>query len=305
MDLDVTEIDLGSDHLRALASSVMRDGANEPFGAYAFGTSEPGAELARAVELAVLLEAFGNTEAELAVEYAPYEESSFFLCILDHRRKVPAGAVRLIMPTEGGPGLKTLNDLPERWGKKAVELFEQCGLRFPIERTWDIATLAVAPEYRSPMATGLVSMGLYQSGLRIAVELGFEWMVAILDSAVYRMSKARFHQPFFPFAEGRPYLGSDESLPVYLPIADFRRRLAVEDPPIHAILFEGVGIEAAVSPLPLEVGTAIARRCLGAAAARPTAGRSTASARLRVGAGGAPPATPAQTPPPEQRAASA
>jgi len=298
----MTEIDLGSDHLRAIAASVIRDDS-VPFGAYAFATNEPGAELARAVELAVLLEAFGNTETEIAIEYARYEESSFFLCVIDHRRKVPTGAVRLILPTDGGPGLKTLNDLPSRWGRPADELLEQSGLHIPIERTWDIATLAVAPEYRSPMATGLVAMGLYQSGLRIAVEIGFEWMVAILDSAVYRMATARFHRPFFPFAEGRPYLGSEESLPVYLPIADFRRRLSVEDPPIHGILFEGVGIEAAVSPLPLETGVAIARRCLGVPAPKQRADRSTASAPLRVGAGGSP-ARPAQAPP-ERRAATA
>lgn len=290
----MSDIDLGSERLRELAGSVIPDGATEPFGAYAFATDHPAAELSRAVELAVLLEAFGNTEAELAIEYAPYEEASFFLCILDHRRKVPAGAVRLILPTKDGPGLKTLNDLPKGWEKGAGELFSASGLSIETERTWDIATLAVSPEYRSPMATGLVAMGLYQSGIRIAVELGFEWMVAILDEAVYRMSKARFHQPFFAFAEGRPYLGSTESVPVYLPIADYRRRLSLDDPPIHAIFFEGVGIEAAVAPLPLEVGTAIARRCLGL----PTPKATPVPARswLRVASGAPPAAQPARTP---------
>ncbi len=138
-----------------------------------------------------------------------------------------------------------------------------------LEKTWDIATLAVAPEYRSPMATGLVSMGLYQSGLRTAIELGFQWMIAIIDLAVLRMSRVRFHQPFIAFAEGRPYLGS-ECLPVYLSVPGYRSQLAVVDPPMHGIMFEGVGIEPALSPLSPLAAAATARRVPGYVELRPT-----------------------------------
>lgn len=255
-------VDLSSERLRGLARSVIPRGINQPFGAYCFGPFDPAAELPRAVESAVLLQSYGITPEMIRAEYGEYESSSLFFCILDHRREVPAGAVRIIMPTVAGPGMKTVNDLPQIWDETAEEYVTQHTLPCDLSRTWDIATLAVAPEYRSPLATGLVAMGLYQSGLRTAIELGFEWMIAIIDEAVLRMSRTRFHQPFIAFAEGRPYLGSDCS-PVYLSIADYRSRLAVIDPPMHGIMFEGVGIEPALAPLSPLAAAATARRVAG------------------------------------------
>jgi hypothetical protein len=263
-------VDLASERLRGLARSVIPRGINQPFGAYCFGPFDPAAELARAVESAVLLEAFGNTPETIRAEYGEYEASSLFFCILDHRREVPAGAVRIVLPTEGGPGMKTVNDLPRNWHETVEDYLARHVLPGDLAHTWDIATLAVAPEYRSAFATGLVAMGLYQSGLRTAVELGFEWMVAILDKVVYRMAKARFRQPFVPFAEARPYLGSQESLPVYLSITDYRRRLSLDDPPMHAILFEGVGIEPALAPLSPLAAATTARKLGGYVELRPT-----------------------------------
>jgi hypothetical protein len=255
-------VDLASERLRGLARSVMPRGITQPFGAYCFGPFDPAAELARAVESAVLLGSYGIIPETIRAEYGEYESSSLFFCILDHRREVPAGAVRIILPTEGGPGLKTVNDLPREWNETADEYVARHALPCELSRTWDIATLAVAPEYRSPFATGLVSMGLYQSGLRTAVELGFEWMIAIIDTAVLRMSRARFHQPFIAFAEGRPYLGSECS-PVYLSVPGYRSQLAVVDPPMHGIMFEGVGVEPALAPLSPLAAAATARRIAG------------------------------------------
>jgi hypothetical protein len=255
-------VDLASERLRGLARSVIPRGINQPFGAYCFGPFDPAAELARAVESAVLLESFGITPETIRTEYGEYEASSLFFCVLDHRREVPAGAVRIILPTEAGPGMKTVNDLPASWDETADELVARHTLPCDLSRTWDIATLAVAPEYRSPIATGLVSMGLYQSGLRTAAELGFEWMIAIIDEAVLRMSRHRFHQPFIAFAEGRNYLGST-CIPVYLSVPGYRRQLAVVDPPMHGIMFEGVGVEPALAPLSPLAAAATARRIAG------------------------------------------
>ena len=41
-------------------------------------------------------------------------------------------------------------------------MFERTGLSMRPERTWDIATLAVAAEYRGKATMGLVTLGLYQ-----------------------------------------------------------------------------------------------------------------------------------------------
>jgi hypothetical protein len=256
----VTTVESDRADLERLAGSVIAKGTTEPFGAYLFLADDPAAELGRHVERAVFLEAFGNTTELLAAEYGPYDSSSLFFTILDHRRRLPAGMMRIIVPSENGPGLKTLNDLGPIWDESAAVILEKSGIGLSVARTWDIATLAIDADYRTAAATGLVALGLYQSTVRTGMALGVEWMVAILDRAVFRMSKAFFHQPVFALAEGRPYLGSRESLPIYSCLADWCRRLAIADPPIHGIIYEGVGIEPALRPLDLTAATTLARR---------------------------------------------
>ncbi len=256
----MTSVETGASDLARLARSVIGEDTLEPFGAYAFASDDPAAELGRHVERTVFLEAFGNTPELLQAEYGPYELSSLFFTILDHRRRCPAGVIRMIVPTDGGPGLKTFHDLGSIWHESAEAMLERSGTGMTLDRTWDIATLAIDPGYRSAAATGLVALGLYQSIVRTGEALGVEWMVAILDRAVFRMSKTRFHQPFFPLAEGRPYLGSRDSLPIYGCVSDYRRRLAAEDPSIYGIIYEGVGIEPALRPLDLVASTALAAR---------------------------------------------
>ena len=260
----MTTVETDRSELARLARSVIAPGTTQPFGAYVFLADDPAAELGRATERAVFLEAFGNTRELLDAEYGPYEASSLFFTVLDHRRLCPAGAMRIIVPTEGGPGLKTFNDLGPIWHESAETMLARSGIGLSLGRTWDIATLAVDSGYRSAAATGLVALGLYQSVVRTGEALGVEWTVAILDRVAFRMTKARFHQPFFALAEGRPYLGSRDSLPIYCCLSDWRRRLAIEDPPIHAIIYEGVGIEPALRPLDVEASTTLARRIFAA-----------------------------------------
>lgn len=268
-DRAVNTVDLASERLRGLARSVIPTGINQPFGAYCFGPFDPAAELARAVESSVLWTSYAIEPETIRAEYGEYEASSLFFCILDHRRQVPAGAVRIILPTAGGPGMKTVNDLPRTWDGTADQYVAWHTLPCDLTRTWEIATLAVASEYRSALATGTVAMGLYQSILRTSVELGFEWIIAVIDSAVLRMSRTRFHHPFTAFAEGRPYLGS-ECLPGYVSVSDYRRHLALIDPPMHGIMFEGVGIEPALAPLSPLAAAAVARRIGGYVELRPS-----------------------------------
>ena len=238
----------------------MDGDAPEPFGAYVFAFDDPAAELGRHVERTVFLEAFGNTPKLLQAEYGSYQPSSLFFIVLDHHRLCPAGMMRIVVPTKGGPGLKTFNDIELIWHESPEVMFERNGIGLTLDRTWDIATLAVDPGYRSAAATGLVALGLYQSIARTGEALGIEWMVAILDRVVFRMSNARFHQPFSALAEGRPYLGSRSSLPIYGCVSDFRRRLAAEDPSMHDIIYEGVGIEPALRPLDIAASMTLAAR---------------------------------------------
>ncbi|HXX91316.1 MAG TPA: hypothetical protein VEI83_13945 [Acidimicrobiales bacterium] len=241
-----------SDPLRLLAASVIPEDAAEPFGVYVFRSDDDRSELARHVERVVFLEAFGNTTELLAKEYAPYEQASMFLCVLDQRRHLPVGMMRVVMPSPAG--FKSLLDVEPVWGVDVGTLFGRAGLVHEPERTWDVATLAVAAEYRGRATTGLVSMGLYQTLTRIARRCGVDWLVAIFDVAVLRMIRWKLRMTFTGFTGvgAASYLGSPASIPAWCRISDADRRLGDADPVLHAVLFDGVGIEPAVRPADVE-----------------------------------------------------
>jgi hypothetical protein len=266
-----------TDDQRAIAALVDRSvdtSVPEVFGAYLFVDGDPAAEIARSVERSVFLEAFGNTRELLEAEYGPYERSSLFACIVDHRAHRPAGVIRLILPTPGGPGLKSLNDVEPAWGTPAPALLERVGICPGAGRMWDAATLAVAAEYRTAAATGLVSLALYQSIVAAAQSAGAEWFCALLDRVVFRVANAKFAVPFDAYGEGRPYLGSPLTLPVTVDLAGWRARLAAREPEICEIVYGGVGLEPVLRSVPRPMAEALTRRLLastpGATTTRPS-----------------------------------
>jgi hypothetical protein len=259
----------GAAAIAALIDRTIDTTVPEPFGAYLFLDGDPAAEIARSVEREVFLEAFGNTAELLATEYGPYEPSSLFVCVVDHRARRPAGAMRLIVPTPGGPGLKSLNDLEPTWGAPATALLSRLGIAPPPGGMWDIATLAVAPAYRTAAATGLVSLGLYQSVVRTAGAAGIEWLCAILDVTVFRMTRAKFAGPFDPITDPRPYLGSPSSVPVTCDLVAWRARLSGRDQLLCETIYDGLGIEAALRPLPLTVAAGLSETLVRGGGAAP------------------------------------
>ena len=162
----------------------------------------------------VFLEAFGNTVDDLAREYGPYEASSLFIVVVDHLRQLPAGVIRVVQPSP--VGLKSLNDLESVWGETAEVLMRRTGLDFGPEKIWDVATLAVPPEYRAKATGGLVTMGLYQTLTLAARASGIDLLVAILDMPVFRMLRWKLHMIFAGYrgVGPKPYLGSPASMPV-------------------------------------------------------------------------------------------
>ena len=46
----------------------------------------------------------------------------------------------------------------------------------------------------------------------------------------------------------RPYLGSAASMPAWCNVVDAERRLAAADTDLHAILVQGIGLEAGAAP---------------------------------------------------------
>lgn len=257
---------LADAELRRLAGQVIAPEATEPFGAYLFLGDEPGAELARQLERVVFLEAFGNTPDLLKRELGPYESSSVFICVIDHLRRLPAGVMRVLLPSPGG--FKSLRDIEPFWGETAAVLQERTGVELDLSRTWDIATLAVAPGYRGGAARGLVGMGLYQTLTLSALHCDIGWFVAILDMPVFRMIRWKLRMIFAGY-EGvapRPYLGSVASIPAWCDVEDAERHLAATDPDLHAILVKGVGLEPGLRPVDLACAERLVVRRRGATA---------------------------------------
>jgi hypothetical protein len=239
------------ERLQALARTLAPDPSAPPFGAYIFRPDEPAADLAREVERAVFLDAFGNTADLLESEYGAYDRHSMFICVVDHRRGIPAGAMRVIIPSPLGS--KSLNDLEPVWGEPADEMFRRTGLDVDRRRVWDIATIAVRSDYRSGALRGLLTMGLYQTLTLAAFHCGAEWFIAILDMPVFRLIRWKLRMIFAGFAGvgPMPYLGSLASLPAWCDVAAAERRLAAEDDDLHQILVLGRGLEPALRPVDL------------------------------------------------------
>ena len=255
---------LSDTELRRLGTATAVP-TGEPFGAYIFAAEDPAADLARHLEQAVFLETFGNTHELLAQEYGRYERSSFFICVLDHRRNVPAGVMRVIAPSPAG--LKSLVDIERVWGFPAASLIARTGIELDVTTTWDIATLAVADGYRRGASAGLVTMALYQSLTLAAFHCGIEWFVAILDMPVFRVLRWRLRMIFAGY-EGigpLPYLGSAASLPAWCDVLRAERRLAEEDEDLHAVLVLGEGLEEAVRRVDLRPADRFAVRRPGSA----------------------------------------
>lgn len=233
--------------IRALAARVVGDSPQTPFGVYVFDADEHASALGRFVEEQVFAEAFGNSSELLGREYGSYEAATAFLVAIDHRRLLPAGAVRLITPSAAG--FKSLDDIPARWGRPLEDVLVHTALTLPADRVWDIATLAVAPDYRGKATSGLISLALYRALCRGTEACGIDWCVTILDSAVLRLLQLTLGRPFTKFQGISPqeYLGSASSVPVWSDVGSWRQRLAGDDGVMHGLMFDESELDAAVS----------------------------------------------------------
>jgi hypothetical protein len=234
--------------LRDLADDlILREGrGSTPFGLYVVPGLSPAAELGREIERAVFMEFFGNSRDLLAAEYEPYDRQSFFLLVLDHALREPAGTMRILLPH--GPS-KSLQDIHRAWHQDTQEVLARTNPDIDPSRLWDIATLAVMPGYRRSSTSGLISLSLYQALGALTVHHEVDWLVAILDVVVLDLIQTLIDRPFAPFAglEPQNYLDSPSSLPVFIDLQDYKARISFTDPDKYAMLFEGVGLEAAVS----------------------------------------------------------
>lgn len=221
-----------------------------PFGLYVAGPGDPMAAAARELERSVFFEAFGNTPELLEAEYGRFDDASAYLCIVDHQRGVLAGMIRLILDRHGE--LKSMTDIEHPpWEVPLAGALAATGLAdFDRSRALDVATLAVAPEYRGKATRSTVSFGLYQAVLTLAKRAEMDWLVTILDVVVLRQIQVVMRKPFSAYEGVEPmrYLDSPASMPVYSDLRAYGARLQAEDEATYTMFFDGVGTEAAISP---------------------------------------------------------
>ena len=253
MPLETAKSERERARLREIATEVIPANSVAPLGLYAFRSDDLGAELAGSIEAEVFLETFGNTMEMLREEYLPYEGRTFYLCVVDHLRRLPVGAMRVIIPRPDCTGSKTLDDVRDYWGVGRDELTVRGGESFDCRATWDIATLAVSREYQGRATAGLVAVGLYSSFVRTSILCQVDYVVAILDARMLRFGNWEFKGTWSVFdrVDGAPYLGSPSSFPVWCQLSEWSTRLAGADPILHGILFRGLGIDPVLGMAPI------------------------------------------------------
>jgi hypothetical protein len=238
--------------ITALIESAVDLSTPEPFGTYLFVNDDPAAAIARDLEEAVFLDAFGNTAELLHNEYHRYEPASFFLCVIDHRRKVCAAMMRVIIPVPGGPGLKSLIDIEPVWGRSPKDLYLEAGLEYDPDASWDIATQAIDRDYRVAASLGLMHIGMFQALARLGRHFGVHWIVAVQTYAVYRLTRMQLRRSFVAIAGERPYLGGERSVPVCCDLPKAEREAREEDPILHELIYTGSTMKAALRQIELD-----------------------------------------------------
>lgn len=245
--------------VRELATAVVDPASTHPLGVYAFRPTDAGAALALAVERSMLEEADEEEAGRARASYETYDETSVFLCVVDQHHRVPAGAARVIVPSPRG--LRSLTELDEVWGMGREQVLADLGIVNDAARTWDVATLAVADDFRALSTKSLVLTALLQALSLIAVRCDMPWSVAVLDEPALRLLQWKLHQPFteFPDVEPAPTPLSEASLPVWGCVHDWHRRLAARDAGLYEVMAEGRGLESVVRPADWDAMAAVVR----------------------------------------------
>lgn len=203
-----------------------------------------GSELqaALACEAHIFLETYGNTVEEFEQEYGPYAEATGFMTILDSGGEAQA-TTRFIAP--GPAGLKTINDVSRApWGIDGLRSARAAGL--DLERTWDIATIAVR---RTASSGGLCAAALYHGIIAAAGANGVDTVVMIMDARARRLlSSAGLMTQVLPGTSEGEYLGSPRSTPLW---ADLRRMFEIqrlENPDAYRLIYQGIGLTGITLP---------------------------------------------------------
>jgi hypothetical protein len=198
-----------------------------------------GADLAsaRACELRVFGQHFGNSAEELEAEFGPYEgTTSFGAVFLDDGTAV--GAVRLLR--NGQRGLKSLNDAATGpWGLPRQRTVADANL--DEASTWDVGSFGV--DSLNPAASHQVTLGLFAVLFGAFRDNGVTSFIAILDHLARRpISMLGVQMLDLPGATPAAYLGSASSVPVFRHVRDLHALHLSRFSDVHQQVFHGRGI---------------------------------------------------------------
>jgi hypothetical protein len=195
-------------------------------------------------EASVFLAQYGNTAAQWAEEYGPYDPTSTFLAVTEPGGDALA-TMRLILPSE--VGLKSLEDVARPpWSIDGPRAARAAGMS--IAQTWDVATIAIR---KGAARGGLLSAALYRGLLLASRANAARWLVMIMDVRARRvLHTAGLQTRVLPGASIAPYLGSDASVPLWTevaPMVDQQRRL---NPDAYRLITLGIGLDGIAVPDP-------------------------------------------------------
>ena len=205
-----------------LNERVADEQTNQRFVCVEINNNSKYANLCRYVERVVFEQAFGNDSEELKREYGPYDPASRFFLSIDRTQKMPTGMIRIIQNSP--EGLKTLNDVAEPPLNLRPEVVKD-EHSLDINKTWDVGTVAVMPEFRS--GEGAVSVQLYRAMYKSACNHGIDHLVSVIDDRALTKLTDYLGIPFVPLADSKPfsYLGSEKSQAVYGYIPEFYAKM--------------------------------------------------------------------------------
>ena len=186
---------------------------------------------------------YGNTRAQLAEEYEPYEQDSVFLALANEHDDV-LGTMRFLVGAH--KGLKTIDDMERApWCVDSGRSAAAAGL--DLHRVWDVATMGLRPGIRDSRTQ--LSFALYHGFVTTMRMNRVHAIVAIIDERVRRlMSAAGLATLSMPGTEAGPYLGSGASTPVYAHVAGTLDRQRREFPDAYRLITLGVGLDGVSVP---------------------------------------------------------
>ncbi len=221
------------------------------FGVHILSGDDPLADIGRSVEASAFMEFFRNDLDVMRKAYGPFDEVSTLVAVVDYANQEPAGALRIVRPSEKGIiTLDELQDPKSPWYDPNKDMQARVAEVGDPNDTLDIATMAVMPRYRNKHQRDSVSAALYATCVQVSLGLfensleRFDHWVTIVDHNIFEMMQS-WGQPFevFEGADFAPYMGSKASIPVHLQLSSALERVKAFDQGIYDLYTKSAGLE--------------------------------------------------------------